>query len=186
MKIYPFVSSLLNKTIIFWEDMVINHGAQIERKGSVAQSWAGQDAIQKLIDLGYDIIVSSSDSLYLDCGSGNFVTGGKSWCDPFKTWQTIYDYEPSFNITFGSSNSKIVGAEMAVWTEQVDDSNIISVVFPRASAGGERFWSPKNNMNSTEAVDRILTHRERLVRNLIGASPIQPTWCHLNPGQCNI
>jgi hypothetical protein len=41
------------------------------------------------------VVDSSSSALYLDCGEGSYLGTGKSWCDPFKSWQDIYLHEPS-------------------------------------------------------------------------------------------
>jgi len=39
------------------------------------------------------IVFATGDYFYLDCGYGNKY-GGNSWCDPFKTWWKIYEFDP--------------------------------------------------------------------------------------------
>ncbi len=39
-------------------------------------------------------IMAPVDYFYLDCSFGNKY-GGKSWCDPMKTWVKIHKFEPS-------------------------------------------------------------------------------------------
>lgn len=41
------------------------------------------------------------DAYYLDCGRGNKY-GANSWCDPFKTWWYIYQFEPEDHLNDGS------------------------------------------------------------------------------------
>ena len=50
--------------------------------------------LSKVVKAGHRAILSNYDALYLDCGGGNWITGGDSWCAPFKTWQTIWGNEP--------------------------------------------------------------------------------------------
>jgi len=45
--------------------------------------------VPNLLDLGYRIIISNSDAWYLDCGFGDWISGGKDWCSPYKGWQII-------------------------------------------------------------------------------------------------
>ena len=40
------------------------------------------------------IVMAPGDYYYMDCGFGNKY-GSNSWCDPFKTWWTIYQFDPS-------------------------------------------------------------------------------------------
>ena len=107
---------------MMWEDIVLSaENAHDVPKDIVMQSWNnGLDNINKLTTAGYDVVVSSSDFLYLDCGHGGFVTNdprynensnpdggvnfnyggnGGSWCGPYKTWQRIYDYDFTYNLT---------------------------------------------------------------------------------------
>lgn len=165
---------------------MLNHYVTvIERKGAIVQSYNGQMSIQKLIERGYDVIVTPSSHLFLDCGIGEKVKGR---CEGYKTWQKIYEYEPTMNLsktTTVKDLKHIVGGEAAIWTGMFDENNIVSNIFPRVSALGERLWSSINIRNSTDASLRMLAHRERLFRNGVLAAPLQPEFCLLNPRLCN-
>ena len=50
--------------------------------------------ISNLINAGYDVILSNSDALYLDCGVGNWADEGPFYCDPYKQWRDLYTYDP--------------------------------------------------------------------------------------------
>jgi len=39
-------------------------------------------------------VFATGDYYYMDCGFGNKY-GNNAWCDPFKTWWRIYQFEPS-------------------------------------------------------------------------------------------
>jgi hexosaminidase len=49
------------------------------------QIWLlGNDTkIKTLLELGYDLILSNYDALYLDCGFAGWVTDGNNWCSPY-------------------------------------------------------------------------------------------------------
>jgi hexosaminidase len=81
-------------------------------------------------------VFSPADYYYLDCGYGNKY-GGPSWCDPFKTWWTIYQFEPSFYL----SDSSVLGGEVPAWSELFGEWNIQSRIWPRASAMADKLWS---------------------------------------------
>ncbi|XP_047170906.1 beta-hexosaminidase 2-like isoform X2 [Vigna umbellata] len=203
----PYIVSL-NRTVIYWEDVLLDDTVHVAstilpKEHVILQTWLnGHDHTKKIVSAGYRTIVSSAEFYYLDCGHGTYVgnnsaydkqedgnTGnGGSWCAPFKTWQTIYNYD----ITYGLSEEEaklVLGGEVALWSEQADASVLDGRVWPRASAMAESLWSgnrdEKGVKRYAEATDRLNEWRSRMVSRGIGAEPIQPLWCVKNPGMCN-
>lgn len=39
----------------------------------------------------------------------------------------------------------ILGGEVSLWGEEINENNIVAKAFPRASAFAERMWSAKSN-----------------------------------------
>lgn len=70
-----------------------------------------------------------------------------------------------------------------MWGELVDENNLDSRVWPRATAAAERLWSDPL-YSSSWAEDRLITQRERLVRQGLRPETITPQWCAHNPGLC--
>ncbi|KAF4527289.1 hypothetical protein B566_EDAN016077, partial [Ephemera danica] len=96
-------------------------------------------------------------------------------------WKELYNCEP-YNFT-GTLQQKqlILGGEACMWSEYVDGNNVVSRVFPRASAMAERLWSSIDQTDTVEAARRIEEFRCRLVRRGIGAQPANgPGFC---PGE---
>ncbi|KAL6513496.1 Beta-hexosaminidase 2 [Orobanche gracilis] len=203
----PYILSR-NRTVIYWEDILLDAEVKVTPsslppENVILQSWNnGPNNIKKIVSSGYRAIVSSSDYYYLDCGHGDFVGNdtqydhppgsdqgnGGSWCGPFKTWQTIYNYD----ITYGLNKTEskmVLGGEVALWSEQADAIVMDSRIWPRASAMAEGLWSGNRDemgkKRYAEATDRLNEWRYRMVRRGIGAEPIQPLWCVKNPGMCN-
>lgn len=204
----PYILSL-NRTVVYWEDVFLDDNISVPstmlpKEKVILQTWNnGHNNTKRLVSSGYRTIVSSADFYYLDCGHGEFVgndsqydqqngdnTGnnGGSWCGPFKTWQTMYNYD----ITYGLSEEEaklVLGGEVALWSEQADQTVVDSRIWPRTSAMAESLWSGNRDQNGVkryaEATDRLNEWRSRMVSRGIGAEPIQPLWCVRNPGMCN-
>ncbi|XP_057959655.1 beta-hexosaminidase 2 [Malania oleifera] len=203
----PYIASL-NRTVVYWEDVLLDEHVSVDptvlpKDSVVLQTWnEGPTNTKRLVGSGYRVIVSSADFYYLDCGHGGFVgndsqydqvtegdTGnGGSWCGPFKTWQTIYNYD----ITGGLSEEEarlVLGGEVALWSEQADPTVLDARIWPRAAAMAETLWSGNRDETGkkryAEATDRLNEWRYRMVGRGIGAEPIQPLWCSRHPTMCN-
>lgn len=203
----PFILSQ-NRTVVYWEDVILDATINVSTsmlpvENIILQTWnSGPNNTKKVVSAGYRVIVSSSDFYYLDCGHGSFIGNdsqynqppgtdpgnGGSWCGPFKTWQTIYNYD----ITYGLNEEEaklVIGGEVALWSEQADPTVLDSRIWPRTSAMAESLWSGNRDETGmkryAEATDRLNEWRNRMVTRGIGAEPIQPLWCIRNPGMCN-
>lgn len=203
----PYILSL-NKTVVYWEDVFLDDNIKVPssllpQQHTILQTWNnGHNNTKRIVSSGYRVIVSSADFFYLDCGHGEFLgndssynqqTGsgagnGGSWCGPFKTWQTIYNYDIDYGLT--EEEAKLVlGGEVALWSEQADPTVVDARIWPRTSAMAESLWSGNRDETGkkryAEATDRLNEWRNRMVSRGIGAEPLQPLWCIRNPGMCN-
>ncbi|GAQ45961.1 woronin body major protein [Aspergillus tubingensis] len=201
-----------SRRLVMWEDIVLSteHAHDVPTN-IVMQNWNnGLDYINQLTAKGYDVIVSSADSMYLDCGIGGFLTNdprydvmsnpdastpnfnyggnGGSWCAPYKTWQRIYDYDFTQNLT-ATQAQHIIGAEAPLWSEQVDDVTVSSLIWPRAAALAELVWSgnrENGQKRTTLMTQRILNFREYLVANGVQATALVPKYCVQHPHACDL
>lgn len=198
----------LNKTAVYYEDVLLDPLIKVRpsilpAQSTILQTWNnGPNNTKLIVQAGYRAIVSSSDFYYLDCGHGDFVgndssydtvsndlgSDGGSWCGPFKTWQRIYDYDITYGLTEEEAKL-VIGGEVALWSEQADQTVLDSRLWPRSSAMAEVLWSGNRDRTGkkryAEATDRLNDWRHRMVGQGIGAEPLQPLWCRRNPGMCN-
>lgn len=205
----PIFESFPNRRVIMWEDIMMSSGkANHVPKSVIMQCWAsGTDCAQNLTDQGYSVIMSNSDFLYLDCGYGGWLTNddrytetpenyrfnhgkGGSWCGPYKTWQRIYNFNITANLTL-EQLEKVLGAEAAMWGEQTDSTVLISKIWPRTAALAESLWSGNSDpetglLRTGDMTQRILVFREFLVALGYPASPLAPKFCLQNPRGCDI
>ncbi|GMH04436.1 hypothetical protein Nepgr_006275 [Nepenthes gracilis] len=200
----PFIVSH-NRTAVYWEDILLDDRIKVAQsllppKHTILQAWnGGPESTKRIASSGYKTIVSSSDYYYLDCGHGGWLGNdsqydqppegnGGSWCAPFKTWQTVYDYDIIEGLDEEESRL-VLGGEVAVWSEQADPTVVDGIIWPRASALAEALWSGNRDKTGkkryAEATDRLNEWRHRMVKRGVKAEPIQPLWCVRNPGMCN-
>lgn len=115
----------------------------IDKDRYIVQIWLEKNHtdIREMLENGYKLIISNSDSLYLDCGVGGWVDKGLNWCSPYNTWQTVY--RNKMDEIAGEYVNQVYGAEVAIWSESIDPTIVDLRIWPRASAFAERMWSGK-------------------------------------------
>ncbi|KAG1888014.1 glycoside hydrolase family 20 protein [Suillus fuscotomentosus] len=179
------------KTPVVWEEMVLDWNITLSNE-TIVMIWISSADAAAVAGRGFRIIHAPSNYFYLDCGAGEWLGDdptGNSWCDPFKTWSKAYTFDPLANLT-EAQYELVLGGEQILWSEQSGPQNVDPIVWPRAAASAEIFWSGKQPtgaaLNVTEALPRLHDVRYRMVQRGIKAIPLQPQWCALRPDACDI
>jgi len=177
------------KVPVVWEEMVLDEEVPLPVDNTLVTVWRNSSMVSRVVEKGYSMIHGASDYSYLDCGLGGWLgdsVNGTSWCDPFKTWQKIYSFDPYKDVAT-SQRKQILGGQALLWSEQTDEQNMDSIIWPRALSTAELYWTGTERVRSvTEALPRMHDMRYRLVQRGIRATPLQPHWCALRPGQCDL
>lgn len=115
----------------------------------------------KVLKSGHSVLLSS-------CWYLNYIKYGSDWLD-------FYRCDP--NEAIDDKNSDLfLGGEACMWSEFVDDTNVLPLSWPRASATAEVLWS--HVLNETEAKPRLEEHVCRMRRRGIPAQPASgPNYC---------
>ncbi|KAF8627399.1 hypothetical protein AX17_006214 [Amanita inopinata Kibby_2008] len=174
------------KTAAVWEEMVLDHSVTLA-DDTLVMVWISSEHVSAVAQKGYRIVHAASDYFYLDCGAGGWVgdfVNGNSWCDPFKTWQKSYSFNPTANLTADQSKL-IMGGQHLLWTEQSGPSNLDPIAWPRAASSAELFWSGPGG-DVAKALPRLHDVAFRFVQRGVRAIPLQPLWCALRPGTCDL
>lgn len=155
----------LGSSVIHWEE-VFTAGAKVAAD-TIFQVWTDSSKVSLVTAANYRAIASPSNFWYLNY--------------PTNTWDVIYEYDPYIGINNIDQQALIIGGEIALWGEYVDDMNIETSIYPRAAAAGERLWSPATVTDKTDALNRLMIQRCWLISRGFASSPIQPAdYCHEN------
>lgn len=177
----------MGKTTVVWQEMVLAHPVTLS-KDTIAMVWISSQDAKAVVQRGHRIVHAASDYFYLDCGHGGWLGNnilGNSWCDPFKTWQKAYSFNPTEGMT--SEESKLVlGGQQLLWAEQAGPSNLDTIVWPRAAASAEVFWTGGGRGDVRSALPRLHDIAYRFVERGVRAVPLQPQWCALRPNKCDV
>ncbi|KAK9761432.1 Glucosamine-6-phosphate isomerase (Glucosamine-6-phosphate deaminase) (GNPDA) (GlcN6P deaminase) [Basidiobolus ranarum] len=175
-----------NKIPITWPETLTGHLVPIGKDVAV-QVWLSVADALKVVRAGYRMIATSYEKWYFDCGHGAWISDsqGNSWCNPFKSWQVAYHYDLTANMTKEGAKF-VLGGEVALWSEQIDSTNLDRTLWPRGAAAAEVTWSDiklaDGTIRKTEDVfPRIHEQRARLIDRNIRVDPMQPLWCARNP-----
>ncbi|KAG7444174.1 N-acetylhexosaminidase [Guyanagaster necrorhizus] len=174
------------KTPVVWEEMLLDYNVTSLGNDTIVMVWISSDDVAAVAEKGYKLVHAASDYFYLDCGAGEWLgndVSGNSWCDPFKTWQKAYSFDPTANLT-DEQSQLVLGGQHLLWTEQSSPSNLDPIVWPRAAASAELFWSGPGR-NGTDALPRLHDIGFRFNQRGVAAIALQPLWCALRPGLCN-
>jgi hexosaminidase len=94
------------------------------------------------------------------------------------SWESMYQVEPIDKTLGPESAKRVLGGEACMWGESVDEYNIESRIWPRASAVAERLWSAKDVTSIPDAQQRLHDQRCRNLARGIRVEPFQPGWCY--------
>lgn len=138
--------------------------------------WGQAENLQKLKQTypSNQFVMVLGDHYYLDCGRGNKY-GSNSWCDPYKNWWYIYNFEPTDYLNDGS----IIGGQVAAWSEMFTEHVLHSIIWPRIASLTDRYWSPKQAVDLTALTSRLTAFKETLIDMGIPASPIADGYCEI-------
>ncbi|RPD53006.1 N-acetylhexosaminidase [Lentinus tigrinus ALCF2SS1-7] len=187
-----------DKTPFIKSDMVLTHNVPV-LNDTVVVVWQTSEDAAAVAERQLRFIHQPSNYFYLDCGAGDWLgnnIAGNSWCDPFKTWQRAYSFNPYANLTL-EQRPLVLGGQMPLWSEQSSSENLDSIIWPRLAAAAEVFWTGatlpdgtsrlgKNATSGTRALARLNELRYRLVDRGVKAIALQPKWCVLRPGECDL
>ncbi|KAL6304444.1 N-acetylhexosaminidase [Sparassis latifolia] len=174
------------KTPAVWEEQVLDYNLTLSNNTFVLV-WISSDDVQAVVEKGFRVIHAASNYFYLDCGAGEWIgadPSGNSWCDPFKTWQYAYTFDPVANLT-AEQAKLIMGGQQNLWTEQSSPSNLDPIVWPRAAVSAEVFWSGAGG-DGDSALPRLHEVSFRMQQRGIRTIPLQPLWCALRPYECDL
>ena len=95
-----------------------------------------------------------------------------------------YTFDPLANLSTAQAKF-VLGGQQLLWTEQSGPQNLDSIVWPRAAASAEVFWTGPGGDVRT-ALPRLHELGYRFRRRGVHAISLQPEWCALRPFACDL
>jgi hexosaminidase len=140
-------------------------------KDVVIQSWRGEASLAQGAEQGYQGILSAP--YYLD----HMQSAGTHY---------LADPLPLASPLTPQQRKLVLGGEVCMWGEQLDERTIDSRIWPRSAAIAERFWSPENVTDIDDMYRRLnsvslqleglglhhITHEDASLRELAGTQNI--------------
>lgn len=149
-----------NNGYIVWQE-VFDNGDKV-KNDTIIEIWKGSEAewrgsMSRVTKTGLRAILSAP--WYL-----NYISYGTDW-------PKYYTVEP-LNFQGTEAQKRLVmGGEACMWGEFVNSINLIPLMWPRASAVGERLWSPEDVRDVHEAAKRLQEHECRMLQRGFGVQP---------------
>ncbi|XP_058121691.1 chitooligosaccharidolytic beta-N-acetylglucosaminidase [Anopheles coustani] len=142
----------------------------LDKSRYVIQTWLPSESEipRALQSLGYKLIISTKDAWYLDHGFWGQTT--------YYAWKKVYQNQLP-------EGKGILGGEVCVWTEYIDEHSVEGRIWPRAAAAAERLWSNPAS-KASDAEPRFFRHRNRLISRGLNPEAVAPKWCEQNEYEC--
>jgi hexosaminidase len=167
-RLLPIVQKY-HKHMVGWDE-VLHPGLP---KDVIIQSWRGAKALTDAATQGYQGILSQP--YYLD---GMKSAQDNYLADPLPATSTLTPQQRAF----------VLGGEVCMWAEHIDERSVDSRIWPRTAAVAERFWSPQSVTNVDDMYRRLavqsirleglglthISHEATALRQLAGTENIDP------------
>jgi len=106
--------------------------------------------------------------------------GGNSWCDPFKTWLHIYNFNP-LDANLGD---RLLGAEATLWSELINPNSFDWKTWPRSISLAMRLWNVDEKLAMPDLVKQLISVKNTLKGEGIKPGPISDEYCERNVDMC--
>ena len=141
LRVINMTNTKYGKNVILWNDAYNTFGSSLNKDITTIQVWKNVSVLANVVQDGFNAILSNSNAWYLIYTS--------------ITWEQMYLNEPYTYIHNTNQQKLVLGGEGCQWTEYSDNSDILSIIWPRGSAIAERLWSNINVNNITKALPRL-------------------------------
>lgn len=106
-------------------------------------------------------------------------------CQPTKNWRLMYNHDPLANLS-PEAVKNVRGGEVATWTETIDPTSLDTIVWPRAAAAAEVWWSGRSGEDGIlrsiyNARPRLDEMRQGMLARGINAALIVAGFCGQSP-----
>lgn len=157
-----------NVSYMVWQE-VFDNGVRV-KPDTVVHVWMGNNQAEIDTEMA-KVTKQNLRTVLSSCWYLNYIKYGNNWED-------YYACDPQHFSGTPEQKALVIGGETCMWGEWIDGTNLLPVLWPRASVVAERLWSDASVTDKDKAKPRLEEHRCRLVRRGYPASPVN------GPGSC--
>ena len=108
---------------------------------------------------------------------------GNGACDAtgckYVTWPAVYLNDPLSDTGLSPPQSNLViGGEVSLWAEEINEHNLFMMAWPRTSAFAERMWSDATVQSIADAAPRLSRMICKMWARGTSSAPISPGSCY--------
>eukprot|EP00049_Salpingoeca_infusionum_P022989 m.9815 g.9815 ORF g.9815 m.9815 type:complete len:552 (-) comp5496_c0_seq1:3325-4980(-) len=167
---------LPGRSIVIYQD-TFDDGVVVP-KDIVFDAWKSSNPpilqeLATLVKAGYRAVLANgpNSEWYLNDGFGNG--------DTYTFWPAVYTVEPLEGSSLTPAEQALVlGGEVSLWGEEINQNNLMEKAWPRAAAFAERMWSQRSVNDPYEAQYRLARFYCRMTARGLSASPFGPGSCY--------
>ncbi len=140
--------------------------------GATVMSWRGTQGGITAAQAGHDVVMAPTTHTYLDYYQANpevepLAIGG------FLPLEKVYEFEPIPVELSSEEARRVLGAQCQLWTEYIPTpSHLEYMAFPRLLALAEVTWTPKEQKNYADFLNRLEAQQQRLRALEVNFRPI--------------
>jgi hexosaminidase len=125
-------------------------------------SWQGEKGGIQAAKMGHNVIMTPVSHLYFDYYQTD-PEGEPLAIGHFLPLEKVYSYHPVPDTLTSEEAKFIIGAQGNLWSEYIKTPGHAEyMVFPRAVALSEILWTPVENKNYNDFLQRLDVHKRRL------------------------
>jgi hexosaminidase len=146
------------RSIIGWDEIMEGGLAP----GATVMSWQGEKGGIQAAKMGHNVIMTPVSHLYFDYYQTD-PEGEPLAIGHFLPLEKVYSYHPVPDTLTSEEAKFIIGAQGNLWSEYIKTPGHAEyMVFPRAVALSEILWTPVENKNYNDFLQRLDVHKRRL------------------------
>ena len=140
---------------------------------ATVMSWRGEKGGITAAQAGHDVVMAPTTHTYFDYYQADPKLYKEPVAHGFLPLEKVYSYNPVPKELTKQQARHILGAQGQVWTEYMSTPEKVEyMAFPRASALAEVVWTPIENKEYDDFIQRMQVHLKRLKNLNVNYRPL--------------
>ena len=147
------------RRLIGWDEILEGGLAQ----NATVMSWRGENGGIQAANAGHDVVMAPYQYTYLDYYQSEDRASEPLAIGGFMPLSQVYDYEPIPAGLDPQMAHHVLGAQCQLWTEYIPNPKQLEyMAFPRLAALSEVTWTPAQEKDYPDFLERLNSHLKRL------------------------